>query len=379
MKRWPPDADNPGVDAIPDPADDDRTPARLSRRQALRLLAAGVALGACDSGRRARQAIPDPESTSTSTTAGTTPSSTTTTTTRPPETTTTTGPPETTTTEPEAAPATPMQPLEPDVDPAAPGGPLAGFVAFGDFGGGPAQGAVAQAMVRWAAAHRVDALVTTGDNVYDYGEPRFFDAHLTEPYRELRAGRRPMWVTLGNHDVLRGHGPAQLAYLGLPALPYAAALPGVRLFLLDGNNPNAAQARWLDEQLARPDPRPPVVVFHGPVYSCSLHGPTPTIVANWQPVLEARRVPLVLCGHDHIYSRFLSPAGVNHVVTGGGGRELYARTPNCNPPELRAIEVVHHFVGVEVYPDRLVVTAVATDGRVVDRIEIPALVAAPVA
>src|SRR3712207_8850626 len=37
------------------------------------------------------------------------------------------------------------------------------------FGGGPAQGAVAAAMERWAASHRVDALVTTGDNVYTDG------------------------------------------------------------------------------------------------------------------------------------------------------------------------------------------------------------------
>ena len=89
---------------------------------------------------------------------------------------------------------------------------MAGFAAFGDSGGGPGQIPVAQAMSRWAAAgHRIDALVTTGDNVYDFGEPRLFAAHLDEPYRELRAAGRPMWVTLGNHDTIRGHGPAQLA------------------------------------------------------------------------------------------------------------------------------------------------------------------------
>jgi hypothetical protein len=42
-----------------------------------------------------------------------------------------------------------------------------GFLAFGDFGGGPAQEAVAAAMDAWAASHWVDALVTTGDNVYE--------------------------------------------------------------------------------------------------------------------------------------------------------------------------------------------------------------------
>jgi phosphodiesterase/alkaline phosphatase D-like protein len=56
-----------------------------------------------------------------------------------------------------------------------------GFVAFGDFGGGPAQRAVASAMYRWAAGRRVDALVTTGDNVYERGEPQRFGAQLDRP------------------------------------------------------------------------------------------------------------------------------------------------------------------------------------------------------
>ena len=102
-----------------------------------------------------------------------------------------------------------------------PAGPVrSGLVAFGDFGGGPAQAAVAGAMERWAAARRVDALVTTGDNVYERGEPELFAAQLDEPYQELRRSR-PLWVTLGNHDVASGHGAGQLRHLGLPDLPQA--------------------------------------------------------------------------------------------------------------------------------------------------------------
>jgi len=45
---------------------------------------------------------------------------------------------------------------------------VSGFVVFGDFGGGQAQHAVVTAIGRWVAAgHRVDALVTTGDNDRD--------------------------------------------------------------------------------------------------------------------------------------------------------------------------------------------------------------------
>ncbi len=154
---------------------------------------------------------------------------------------------------------------------------MAGFAAFGDFGGGPAQGAVAAGMLRWVRdGHRVDALVTTGDNVYDFGEPKFFEAHLKAPYRALQANGRPMWATLGNHDVAAR--PRRRA-AGLPrpaALPYAKTLPGVRFLFLDANRPgDDAQKQWLAEQLAAP--APPlftVAVFHQPVFSCGLHGRT---------------------------------------------------------------------------------------------------------
>src|SRR5437763_3472469 len=102
-----------------------------------------------------------------------------------------------------------------------------GFVAFGDFGGGAGQYAVASAMTKWAISHRVDALVTVGDNVYPTGEPSLYASELDAPYKSLRAGR-PMWVTLGNHDVGAGHGAEMLAHLGLPPLPYVKSLPNVQ-------------------------------------------------------------------------------------------------------------------------------------------------------
>src|SRR5437667_48372 len=81
--------------------------------------------------------------------------------------------------------------------------------------------AVAGNMLQWVRdGHRVDALVTTGDNVYDFGEPRLFEADLEAPYRALLASGRPLWATLGNHDEAAGHGAEQLAFLHLPALPF---------------------------------------------------------------------------------------------------------------------------------------------------------------
>jgi 3',5'-cyclic AMP phosphodiesterase CpdA len=248
-------------------------------------------------------------------------------------------------------------------------GPVSsGFVAFGDFGGGEAQGAVAAAMERWAAAHRVDALVTTGDNVYDRGEPERFAAQLDQPYRQLRR-TRPLWVTLGNHDVEAGHGAAQLRHLGLPDLPYVKTLPGVQLLFMDANRPDQAQADWLEAQLAGPGPRLRVVVFHHPAWSCSRHDSNGEVGRRWVPVLERHRVALVLNGHDHNYQRFVSAAGVTYLVTGGGGEELYRIDKACptGTPHRAASAERNHFTAVEVRARSLAVTVVADDDAVLDQ------------
>ncbi|HET8788040.1 MAG TPA: metallophosphoesterase [Actinomycetes bacterium] len=262
----------------------------------------------------------------------------------------------------------PIEPPAPTTVPAPPKGPVrAGLVAFGDFGGGRAQAAVARAMERWAARHRIDALVTTGDNVYERGEPELFAAQLDEPYRELRR-TRPLWATLGNHDIAGGHGATQLRHLGLPNLPYARTLPGLRLLLLDANRVDDAQTAWLDDQLAAPGPEPRVVVFHHAAWSCSRHDSNERVRRAWVPVLERHRVPLVLNGHDHNYQRFVSARGVTYVVTGGGGRDLYP-LDGCaaGTPERVAAHVRHHFTAVEVRDGSLAVTVVADDDTVLDR------------
>jgi calcineurin-like phosphoesterase family protein len=245
---------------------------------------------------------------------------------------------------------------------------ISGFLAFGDFGGGDAQQGVAAAMDRWAASHRVDALVTTGDNVYEEGEPKRFGAQLDRPYQRLRRGR-PLWVTLGNHDVAGGHEEDQLRHLGLPELPYVKELPGVQLLFLDGNEPDDDQAAWLADRLAEPGPPFRVVVFHQPAWSCSVHGSTDEIDELWVPVLEDHRVALVLNGHDHNYQRFVSDAGVTYVVTGGGGKGLYRVDADCpdGTPQRKAAAARHHFTAVEVRERSLTLSAVAADGQVLDR------------
>ena len=145
----------------------------------------------------------------------------------------------------------------------------------------------------------------------------------------------------------------------------------MQLLFLDGNRPDRAQATWLKQRLARPGPRFRVVVFHQPAWSCSTHGSTPEVDRWWVPVLEGDRVALVLNGHDHNYQRFVSAAGVNYVVTGGGGMDLYpvTRCPSGTPRRVAAA-ARNHFTAVEVRPRSLTVRAVGGNGQVIDRVVI---------
>jgi Calcineurin-like phosphoesterase len=245
--------------------------------------------------------------------------------------------------------------------------PESGFVAFGDFGGGGAQPAVAQQMTAWAATHRVDVLVTTGDNVYPDGNPSLYAAQLDAPYKELRQ-TRPFWLTLGNHDVQAGFGKDELRYVVLPDLPFTKELPGAQLLFLDANHPDAEQAAWLNARLMEPGPPLRIVVFHQPAFSCSRHGSTAAVGEEWVGLLEGHRVPLVLNGHDHYYERFVSSSDVTYVVTGGGGQGLYPRRADCTDvPPSKATADRHHFTGVEIHGTTITLTAVADDGTVVDQ------------
>jgi acid phosphatase len=108
-------------------------------------------------------------------------------------------------------------------------------------------------------------------------------------------------------------------------------------------------------------------VFHQPAWSCGLHGSTADVDRFWVPVIESHRTALVLNGHDHDYQRFTSAAGVTYVVTGGGGQNLYPLVPCAGTPKQEAQAQKHHFTAVEITSRSLTVTAVGTDGGVIDR------------
>ena len=245
-----------------------------------------------------------------------------------------------------------------------------GLLAFGDAGSGDAtQMQVAQQMQNWAGTHRVDALLEAGDIVYPDGSPSRFAATIDAPYATLRTAM-PFWPALGNHDVMWNNGNDLMSYTSMPGRSYEKLITNrdvtMQLLVLDSNDISPTQTAWLESKLSSGTPRWRVVMFHHPVWSCSTHGNTQSVINAWLPVLTAHDVDLVITGHDHNYQRF-QQGNTTFVVTGGGGMPTYAINACVATPTLLASAQRHHFLGIEATATSLTVTAVARTGETLDQ------------
>lgn len=241
----------------------------------------------------------------------------------------------------------------------------AGFVVIGDFGSGSAaEYEVAAAIETLVGERPIEGFITTGDNFYNDD----IETIWLEPYGWLEGAEIPVFAAWGNNDIV-SETRRQLVeeYLSPPGRWYTTELGPGTLVVLDSNEvDNHEQQAWLGETLE--DAGSPIVVaFHHPAFSCGPYGNTPSIIENWVPLFEQHDVALVLAGHEHHYQR-LGRNGLTYVVTGGGGREIRPAwfCPSNTPTPEASDNVHHHFLILEVGADRIVGTATASDGSVLD-------------
>jgi 3',5'-cyclic AMP phosphodiesterase CpdA len=244
------------------------------------------------------------------------------------------------------------------------------LVTIGDFGdGSETEKEVAASVRAWAEEHSVDALLTTGDNVYPHGEAEDFTETWVEPYGWVEEQGLSIVASLGNHDVESDGGAAVMNLLGMPSRWYSRLVGDAEIFVLDANVPqDPAQLGWLQQALESSSAKWKIVVFHHAAYSCSEHDGTPLVQQLWVPLFERFEVDLVLNGHDHVYQRFEPEEGPTYIVTGGGGNALYGldECPDSYPPRVAGNSEEHHFVSVSGTPGALVVKAVTPSGSIID-------------
>ncbi|WP_434687353.1 metallophosphoesterase [Pseudanabaena minima] len=260
--------------------------------------------------------------------------------------------------------------------------PLLRFAAIADNGfGSPDQFAVAKSM--WEAYQQKPYafVLMAGDNIYSYGEISLAKARFEDPYAPLLSKDVKFYAVLGNHDIIKSNnGLDQINYqpFNMSDRYYSFAKGDVNegtveFFALDTNRnaPWDAQIAWLDQQLAKSTAPWKIVYGHHPLYSSGRHGSSPELTAKLAPIFAKHKVPLYLCGHDHGYERSIPLDGTIYIVNGGGGAPLYkfGRSPHT-----AFVSSQFSFMTFDVYQDKIITKAIATDGKVFDRAIITKLV-----
>lgn len=268
------------------------------------------------------------------------------------------------------------------------------FVVLGDSGGlpwwvnvsrSPLFGALARMSLLPPACNvaRIGALthqldpefwLHTGDVIYPRGEQRHYTPGFFLPFADVLR-HAPVYPVLGNHDWEHDQGRPFLANFELPADAanagdeefFTFAWGPVRVVGLNTNHgvDLAPGIAYLRAALAQATEPWRIVVQHYPPWSASeqREPSRPDIVEQLVPVLVTLRVDLLFNGHDHNYQRF-APEGPTHfVVTGGGGKSLYALREH---PRLVKAVSVYHVCEVTCDATRLTLRAVASDGAELD-------------
>jgi predicted phosphodiesterase len=238
-------------------------------------------------------------------------------------------------------------------------------MVIGDFGTGTgAEHRVSDAMQDWHAEFDVDAIVTTGDNIYPDGSPAQFEAAWHEPFGWVGREDLDVIASLGNHDIMSDGGVPVMDLFDMPGPYYDVTIGDAEIFVLNANRvTDPKQLRWLKRQLASSNTAWQIAVFHQPAYSCSRHGSTPEVVEEWVPLFQELGLDLALSGHDHLYQRFDTEEGVTYVVTGGGGTFLdgAGSCPSTVPHRAAATGQEHHFVAIQGSADELSLRAIGVE------------------
>jgi hypothetical protein len=197
---------------------------------------------------------------------------------------------------------------------------------LGDWGSGDeAEMAIAERMLAAHQAKPLDLVVGAGDNIYPNGSADLFADHFERPFAGLIKARVPFYTCFGNHDVRSG-ADAQLRYplFNMNGQRYRSVPVGggtLELFLLDSNDLDDRQVRWLDSALEKSSAIWKVPVFHHPIYSSgTTHGSDTGLRRVLEPLFVRHKVAVAFSGHDHIYQRVTPQQGVQYFVSGAGGK-----------------------------------------------------------
>ena len=200
--------------------------------------------------------------------------------------------------------------------------------ALGDAGTNNAnQRAVRDAFYTWTGSRTPDFALQLGDNAYNSGTDTEFQAAMFDTYPTMLR-KTTFWSCLGNHETDQATAFVDTyPYFNVYTFPTAGECGGVasgtehyysfdygnvHVISLDSmtasRSTSGAMAMWLKEDLANTTATWIIAIFHHPPYTKGSHNSDSEteliqMRQNFNPILEAGGVDLVLNGHSHCYER----------------------------------------------------------------------------
>ena len=241
------------------------------------------------------------------------------------------------------------------------------------------------------ASHHPELVIHTGDLVYNvYEDPSPAEAFVRKFYQPLAdlLHAAPIYPVFGNHE---GYDDTYwrdqpFYYAAFPPLEntfrgddfggmsgqrgwYAFRHGDYQFIFLNSQQFYSLDLRqeqnaWLQERLGGSTSTTNIVVFHIPPFTSGRHRDDGIPIRQaWVPLFEEANIALVLSGHDHNYER-LELNGITYIVSGGGSNKLYGKQDTREESEFFTAK--SHFVILELYPDRIGMTAYGLGGEVLD-------------
>ncbi|QLE57396.1 metallophosphoesterase [Nostoc sp. TCL26-01] len=242
------------------------------------------------------------------------------------------------------------------------------FVSVADTGtGAKGQYAVARAMTLYHQRNPYDLVVLAGDNIYNNGEISKIKAVFERPYQDLLKRGVKFQACLGNHDIRTENGEPQIRYAGFNMNGqryYTFSRDSIQFFALDTNS-NADwtnQLSWLEKELSSSKAPWKVVFGHHPIYSSGVYGSNPDFIKTFTPLFQKYGVQLYINGHEHSYERTSVIDGTTYLICGAGAGNRPVGRSQWTEYSTSDLS----FAAYEVYPDRIELSAIATNHKVFD-------------
>jgi len=250
------------------------------------------------------------------------------------------------------------------------------IAALGDMGNmSPGQFRLGSLLAEYS--NSIDSVVLLGDNIYYMPEsqseiPALFKSVFELPYERILKAGVPFYAVLGNHDL--GLAEEELHYgpFNMQGRRYYSVALGenlLEIFMLDSNTlrrKDKPQVRWLRNALARSTARWKVLAFHHVMYTVADdHEGKKSLRRALEPIIEEYKIPLVLCGHSHVYARRQVPGGCLQIVAGSSG-QLRSDATFVNAIDF-GFNRDNAFVIMDINPEGICFYALSASGELIDR------------